>query len=74
MSLRTEGLLLHTFCGIRESFQVISGHFRSFQVISGHCARSGLRSGQGVVAACRTEARSCAPYKQRTCFVESNSL
>ena len=34
MSLRTEGLLLHTFCGIPESFQVISGHFRSFQVIA----------------------------------------
>ena len=40
MSLRTEGLLLHTFCGI----------WGSFQVISGHCARSGQRSGQGVVA------------------------
>ena len=26
MSLRTEGLLLHTFCGIRESFRDISGH------------------------------------------------
>ena len=37
MSLRTEGLLLHTCCGIRG-------------VISGFCARSGQRCGQGVVA------------------------
>ena len=40
MSLRIEGLVLHTFCAI----------WGSFQVISGYCLRSDQRSGQGVVA------------------------